>query len=281
MPGGYSGKSSVRCELKFDDGSAKTCLISYESFPRIATHLAYVDLGTFDPWADPRAGSADQQPTSQTHVSLFAPVGRTIPSLRSIQSPQEIETTVVGQPEISIMGNVQRAEYKVRFAWNLVAMRAAAGTSFAKPVTFLSDAGHSTVVTVAWHQVERYRYAPSPVFFGTAYAGGSPRNLAVVITSSAKSPIAIKSIKSDSEYLAVRLASASSASRPGGNQTLTFVLSVPAAFDQGDALSGTVRIVLAEGDSLGLAIPWSAFVRRRTVPHPGGPTVPKDPKKDQ
>lgn len=35
MPGGYSGKSTVRCELMFDDNRARIYTITYESFPRM------------------------------------------------------------------------------------------------------------------------------------------------------------------------------------------------------------------------------------------------------
>jgi hypothetical protein len=170
MPGGYSGKSSVRCELSFDDGSTRTCVISYESFPRMMVDLSYLDLGTFGPEPEQGDGSRQSRSALQSHISLFAPAGRPLPSLRSIRSPEEILTTLVGQPETSAVGGLWRRRFSVRFEANPAAMRKNSGATVTKPVDFVSDDGASAAIALTWRHLERYSVAPSPVFYGTVEA---------------------------------------------------------------------------------------------------------------
>ncbi len=157
LPGAYSGRSEVRCELVFDDGSAKTCTLSYESFPRIMADLPYLDLGVVEAPSDRQGGhELGSDRTVQTRASLFAPPSQTLPSLRPIRSPEEIEATVVSEPETSVVGNVQRLQYLLRFRANPSAMLRRSGGAFTSIVNLLSDDGAATTVTLSWRVVERY-----------------------------------------------------------------------------------------------------------------------------
>ena len=179
--GTYSGRTNIRCELTFDDGSVRTCMIAYESYPRIMVEKNHLDLGTFGSNIDQEAGSSETRAGLTNWVDLFAPAGRRLPTLRSIETPRELEATLVGPPETSTTNRVQRRRYTVQIKTRPDVVGSGPGGTHARTIAFLSDDGASTLGTVVWRQVERYVVTPSLVHFGAVTPGGSSRKMQVVV----------------------------------------------------------------------------------------------------
>jgi hypothetical protein len=268
MPAGYSGKSTVRCDLRFDDDRVRTFTISYESFPRILVENVYLNFGTIDPTADPDA----EAPEQRTWLDLFAPQGERLASLKSIPELEGFEISTTGGSEVSELEGIQTRRYEVRIKAKPAVLRSSPGGSHARTVTFASDDGSTALVTVMWRQLDRYTVSPSPVHFGMVKADGSSKEMKVLVSAHVEPEIAIRSITSDSEYLVPEVDGTAPDGSTSSRRGLRLVLKVPHDFTR-DALSGMVRIEIADRQATSVPIPWSAFVRNATGSTEGMLTV--------
>ncbi len=276
-PGGYSGKTNIRCELSFDDGSTRVCSVDYESFPRIMAELSNVDLGSFPPKGDPYV----EPPATVVHVSTFSKIGEEPLSVLSVRAPDEVRASIAGEPTRTVLGGIVRHRYEIRFSPVMDTIQAHTGASAVfKPANILANGGVSTFITLTWRNTQPYSCSPSILSFGSSGPGDPPKSLRASVSSYKGTPISIESISSDSPFLKVVRAAESLSDSPSSSVFLQFVLSPPPKVDDLLALAGKISIVFADGKSSVLTVPWSAFVRRPSETRPPPKMAPRGAGKE-
>lgn len=264
MPGGYSGKTSVRCELTFDDNRTRTYAIAYESFPRIMSERSQLDLGTYSPRDRSASETSPDPPTLTTWLELFCPARDRLPFLKSVSAPDELEVIATeDKDQPSVASGLRRRRYAIQIRPRPHLMSSVAAGACARTLSFLADDGSSTAMTVLWRCLERYTVAPTRAYFGTVEVGSSGKVCRVLIGTSSDKPLRIASIQSDSELVTAEVETGG----PDRARSPTFCavkleLAVPSRVE-GSALSGTIHMVVADAESTTVSVPWSAFVRRQ------------------
>jgi hypothetical protein len=253
VPHAYTGKTSVRCEVKFDDGSSKQYTLSYEAFPRIHVDRNIINFETI---AATALASGNRQESATVSVDLFAAPDERLPTLASVECPEDFQVDLKESPIVDRVSGLYRKRYTARVTPRMEELRNKPGGTVTEILQFRADNGASTFATLTWRVAAKYTLTPSVVFFGTVAPDTEARTFRSLLASRNDEPIRIASIATDSPDIIVH----SEVTENPKLAVLRFSLASK-KLQKGGAIAGAVRVILADDDATTLNIPWSAVLR--------------------